>query len=267
VANGSSPSWNGGQARRDISAATTTTARLPKAEHPGRPQGKHWALGKALAIWVILTAAAVPAATPLETVEGAVTSVVSILRSPDVAGRPGRPAAGTTAADRRAAQIRQLAERLFDVDEVAHRALWRHWAARTPAERAEFVRLFKTLLERTYIGKIESYSGQKIIFVGQRVDGNTATVMSRIVSEKARDATSLDYRLHVKAGRWQVYDLLIDGVSFVASYRSQFDRLIRQSSYDAVVQQLRESMDGQGEAVSASPSARTGRQSRPHAPQ
>jgi phospholipid transport system substrate-binding protein len=199
---------------------------------------------------------------PLPTVQRAVASVIALVRSPEPT--VGRSADRTMTEPERRAEIQRIAEQLFDFDEVGCRALWRHWAERTPEERAEFVQLFKALLARTYIGKIEMYAGEKITFVGERIDGTAATVRSRIVNKKTKEATALDYRLHVKAGRWLVYDVVIDGVSFVSNYRSQFDRMIRESGYAAMVQQLRLNVDQEGDAVLASP--HTGAGQRLHIP-
>ena len=209
-----------------------------------------------LTSWLVLTAATslTPSPpSPSKTVEQAVTNVLSTLRSTSTTDRLRAALKRSTLADVRRGDIRRIAQNLFDSDEVARRALGRHWTARTPAERAEFVRLFTGLLERTYIGKIEMYSGENIVFVGEQVDGDMATVQSRIVSPTARGTTALDYRLHLKEKRWQVYDILIDRVSFVANYRSQFDRIIRESSYDAMIQQLRLNVDGPDQTTSASP--------------
>jgi phospholipid transport system substrate-binding protein len=118
------------------------------------------------------------------------------------------------------------------------------WTARTPAERAEFVGLFTDLLERAYIGRIESYAGEKIVYPSEKVDGDFAVVRSRIVPRR-RTADSrvhdtvLEYRLMRRERRWKVYDVLIDGVSFVSTYRSQFDRIIKSSSYATLVDRLR----------------------------
>jgi ABC-type transporter MlaC component len=130
---------------------------------------------------------------PLPTVKSAVASVIALVRSPEPTVR--RSADRTMTAVERRAEIRRIAEQLFDFDEVGCRALWRHWAERTSDERAEFVRLFKALLARTYIGKIEMYSGETITFVGERIDGTAATVMSRVVNGKTRETTALDYRV------------------------------------------------------------------------
>jgi phospholipid transport system substrate-binding protein len=137
-----------------------------------------------------------------------------------------------------------VAEELFDFEEVSRRALSVHWAARTPAERTEFVGLFTDLLERAYIGHIEAYAGEKIVYPAEKIDGDFAVVRSRIVPKRrTADArvteTGLEYRLHRKDGRWKVYDVLIDGVSFVSTYRSQFDRIIKVSSYSALADRLR----------------------------
>jgi len=140
-------------------------------------------------------------------------------------------------ADRRG-EVRRLARDLFDFDEISRRALSRHWATRTPDEQAEFVALFSDLLERSYMNRIEAYAGEKITFTGEALDGSFATVRSRVVTQR-RSETALDYRMHVRDGRWQVYDMLIDGVSFVSTYRSQFDRVIQAESYGSLVDRLR----------------------------
>jgi phospholipid transport system substrate-binding protein len=130
-----------------------------------------------------------------------------------------------------------VAAELFDFDEISRRALSRHWAARTPEEQAEFTRLFTDLLERTYVGRIESYSGESIVYLGEAVDGSFATVRSKVVTRR-RTETPFDYRLHLRDGRWRVYDILIDHVSFVATYRSEFARIIQRESYAALVERL-----------------------------
>ncbi len=195
-------------------------------------------MGRTIAAWLLIaSAAASPAAAPREVVQDAVDRVVRVLEdarlnAPEEAALPRPGPAPARAA------IRQIAGELFDFDEVSRRALSRHWAGRTGAERAEFVTLFTDLLERAYVGKIEAYSGETIVYTGEAVDGNYATVRSRIVSRRGRD-TLLDYRLHRAGGRWKVYDVLIDGVSFVSTYRSEFNRIIQSSSYEELVDRLR----------------------------
>mgnify|MGYP003693854113 CR=1 FL=1 len=125
-----------------------------------------------------------------------------------------------------------------DFEEVTRRTLSRHWAARTQDERAEFVALFTELLERSYINRVEAYAGENITYPGEAIDANYATVRSRS-SRTARSELTLDYRMHLRDGRWRVYDLQIDGVSFVSTYRSQFDRIIQAESYSALLERMR----------------------------
>jgi phospholipid transport system substrate-binding protein len=196
-------------------------------------------MSKALAAWFLVAAAAAsPAVAPRDVVQGAVARVISTLEEAKLNQGEPTAAAARPSAERVRAEIRRIATDLFDFDEIARRALSRHWANRTRAEQTEFTALFTDLLERSYVGKIESYSGEKIVYTGEVMDGDYATVRSRIVTRRRTD-TALDYRLHQIEGRWKVYDVLIDGVSFVSTYRSEFNRVIQSSSYDELVERLR----------------------------
>ncbi len=126
----------------------------------------------------------------------------------------------------------------FDFEEMAKRSLAAHWRNRSEAEHQEFVQLFQTLLSKTYAGKIENYSGEKVEYLNERLRDSYAEVQTTIVSQKTE--ISLDYRLLLKDGNWLVYDVVVDGVSLVKNYRVQFDRIIRDSSYEELVKTLRE---------------------------
>lgn len=188
-------------------------------------------MGKALAAWLMVAgvAVALPVTGPREAVESAIVQVLSVIQDGEVNGK--------AVTDRRA-EVRRIARELFDYDEMTRRTLSRHWSQRTADEQAEFVALFSDLLERSYVSRIEAYAGEKITFVGESIDGGFATVRSKVVTQR-RSETVLDYRMHVRDGRWQVYDVLIDGVSFVSTYRSQFDRVIQAESYGSLVERLR----------------------------
>ena len=188
-------------------------------------------MGKALAAWLMVAGAAVasPVMGPREAVESAIGRVLSVIQDGEVNGK--------AVADR-PAEVRRIARELFDYDEMTRRTLSRHWSQRTADEQAEFVALFSDLLERSYVSRIEAYAGEKITFVGEAIDGSFATVRSKVVTQR-RSETVLDYRMHVREGRWRVYDVLIDGVSFVSTYRGQFDRVIQAESYGSLVERLR----------------------------
>lgn len=196
-------------------------------------------MGRTLAAWFMVAGAlAAPPATPRDVVESAVTRVVITLQDAQ---------AGRLSVGRQRTEIERVAADLFDFEEIARLTLSRHWAVRTPEERAEFVRLLTQLLERTYIRKIESYAGETIVYIGSNVDsdGSYATVRSKVISSRRRSETPVDYRLYYgKDGHWRVYDVLIEGVSFVSTYRSEFSRVIQVSSYQALVETLRQRVTG-----------------------
>jgi len=127
---------------------------------------------------------------------------------------------------------------LFDFEEMAKRSLAAHWKSREEAEHHEFVNLFQTLLSNSYAGKIENYSGETVNYLKERLKDGYAEVQTKVVSPKTE--ISLDYRLIVKDGTWHVYDVVVNGVSLVKNYRSQFDRIIRRSSYEDLVITLRD---------------------------
>lgn len=143
----------------------------------------------------------------------------------------------------RRAMIRTVANEIFDFREISQRSLGRHWRARTPAEREEFVRLFGDLLEHSYITKIEGYSGEKIQYVGELADGDVATVKTRIVSKQGTEIP-VDYRMFRNGERWRAYDVAIEGVSLVANYRTQFNSIIGRTGYPDLVAKLKAKQDG-----------------------
>jgi phospholipid transport system substrate-binding protein len=191
---------------------------------------KCWFVVTVAAAWLMVPEAAMasPRVGPREVVEAASVRVLRLVRDGEVDGTP--------VADRWA-EIRRITRETFDFDEIARRALSRHWQERTPEEQAEFVALFGALLERAYTAQIAARAGEKITFVGESINGSFATVRSRIVTRQGAEI-ALDFRTHVRDRRWQVYDVLVGGASVVSSYRSQFDRVIRAESYRALRDRL-----------------------------
>lgn len=182
-----------------------------------------------------------PATTPREVVQSAVARVMAVLDGTEVDRDRSERGEGRVPVPQRsrAVELRRIAVDLFDFDEMARRTLSRHWARRTRAEQVEFVRLFTDLLERAYVDRIETYAGEKIVYPGESLDGGYAVVRSKILTARGRQDTAVDYRLHRRDGRWRVYDVLVDGVSFVSTYRGEFNRVITASSYNALVNALR----------------------------
>lgn len=135
--------------------------------------------------------------------------------------------------------IRKAVDERFDWEAMTKRSLARHWRNRTDAEKKEFVELFGKLLERTYLGKVGSYSGEKVDFVGESIEGKYGTVTVKILTRSKTEVEVL-YRLKDLNGDWRVYDISIEGVSMVNNYRKQFNSIIVSSSYDDLVKKLKE---------------------------
>jgi phospholipid transport system substrate-binding protein len=166
---------------------------------------------------------------PLEVVRASVSRVLTIVQAP----HPVSSAGG-----QRRTEIRRIAQGLFDFNEMARLTLARHWKDRSVREQEEFVQLFTELLERSYLTTIENYAGEKVAFVGETISGPYAQVRSRITTER-RMEISIDYRLIESGARWAVYDVVLDGVSLVSNYRSQFNSIIRTSSFPDLLTKLR----------------------------
>jgi ABC-type transporter MlaC component len=132
------------------------------------------AMTKAMAAWfLVVAAAAAPAGNPREVVQATVTRALIVLEEAQT-NRPESAQAGRVPVERIRPELRRLAAEMFDFDEMARRTLSRHWAVRSPKERSEFVGLFVDLLERSYLGRIEGYAGEKIVYVNETVDDDYA---------------------------------------------------------------------------------------------
>jgi phospholipid transport system substrate-binding protein len=171
---------------------------------------------------------AAPAGPATEQLRSRVERVVTILEDPQL---KAKPAARRTA-------LRTAATEIFDFTEITRRSLGRHWQTVSQSERDDLVALMTALLERSYLGRIEQYSGERIVFAGETAEADLATVRTRLVSKGGLE-TPVDYRLYKVGDRWLVYDVTVEGVSLVANYRAQFNKIIQTSSAQGLVERLR----------------------------
>lgn len=183
---------------------------------------------------IFLSPAHATAGLPTDQIKSTVDKALVVLRDPRL-----KPAAKTK---ERRDQLKQILFARFDFSEMARRSLGANWRRRTPKEQEEFVRLFSDLLERAYVDTIESYTDEKILYIGERLDGGYADVNSKIVTAKG-DEYSLNYKAHFVGGEWRVYDVIVENVSMVNNYRSQFNRVIINASYEELVRRLRDRAD------------------------
>jgi len=171
---------------------------------------------------------------PTEKIRETTDKIISILKDSSLKG-PDK-------ATERKALIRKAVDERFDWEEMARRCLAREWRKRTQEEKKEFVDLFGKLLERTYLDKVEGYSGEKVVYENEKIEGDYALVKVKVVTSKGTEIPVL-YKLKKKDGDWLVYDISIEGVSLVNNYRVQFRSIIARSSYKGLVKKLKKKVE------------------------
>lgn len=168
------------------------------------------------------------AGAPMETIRSMVDEVIRLLKDPALQGPANRQILRQ--------RVKEVVDRRFNYEEMAKRSLGPTWNKLSPAQRSEFTRLFAELLEVSYSDKLEQYSGETVSFLSESQDGDYAEV--RTVLVRRNDRIPMNYRL-INQSRWMIYDVVIEGVSLVSNYRSQFQQVISQSSYAELVRRLR----------------------------
>jgi len=192
----------------------------------------------------LVTAALLLVWTPTESLAGPATDqvkesvdqVIKILTDPTLKG--------AKKVQERRAKIRQVVLQRFGFTEMSKRALGRYWNERNPEERKEFVRLFTDLLERAYIDRVDGYTGEQVVYLLETVDGDYSEVRSKIVTKRNQEIP-ITYRLQKASSNWEVYDVIVEGVSLVNNYRTQFSKIIRTSSYQALVKKMQVKLEGE----------------------
>jgi phospholipid transport system substrate-binding protein len=135
-------------------------------------------------------------------------------------------------------RLKSIADARFDYGEMARRAMGNHWVQLGEREQEEFVVLFTEFLTATYLEQIKTYSGEDVRFLNQRLEGDYAEVKSVMVGKKSE--TPMDYRLMKKGDDWKAYDVVVDGISIIRSFREQFTAILRSSSYTHLALILRD---------------------------
>lgn len=136
-------------------------------------------------------------------------------------------------------RLRTIVYPLFDFTEMAKRSLGSHWRRLNPQQQKEFIFVFTELLETTYADKIDLYEGQKVVYTGESVDKSYAQVDTKVIGKK-NQSYSVDYKLHRIDGRWRIYDVVAENISLVNNYRSQFQRVLVNSSFEELIRRMQE---------------------------
>lgn len=171
---------------------------------------------------------------PQQAVKETVDHILSLLKDPALAGE-------TKKAEKKQRIIEAVQQR-FDFREMSRRTLAVNWRFITSDQQDVFVKLFTKLLENTYISKIEQYSNEKILYKDQLIRGNQAVVESTVIHNGVE--TPLIYRMTKDSGQWLVYDVVIEGVSLVSNYRSQFAGVLEREKFTGLITRIREKLEG-----------------------
>ena len=183
-----------------------------------------------LGILLLVQPVWVAAGVPGDQVRQSADKLLAILKDPQLKGESKK--------NERRDKLKEVTYQSFDFTEMAKRSLGSQWGRRSPEEQREFVKLFTGLLERAYLDQIESYNGEKFQYLKEREDNNLAQVDTKIMDNKGQEF-SVNYRLHNRSGNWKVYDVVIEDISLVNNYRSQFNRVLATASYEELVNRMK----------------------------
>jgi phospholipid transport system substrate-binding protein len=170
------------------------------------------------------------AGVPLNTVEGHVNKVLNMLRDPALKGDKAKKA--------KKEKVRAISEKMFDFTELSKRTLGTNWKNLNPDQQKEFIELYRDILENAYMDRIMSYTDEKVVFSKEiMLSDDMAEVQSNIITKKAE--IPIFYRVILKDGEWKVYDVIIEGVSLVKNYRTQFREILANKSPEELLKILR----------------------------
>lgn len=173
----------------------------------------------------------VNAGDPALQIQGAIEKVLTILKDPQLKAESKK--------QQRLDQLRQVVYSKFDFAEMAKRSLGAQWQRLNADEQREFVKLFTELMENAYMSNLEGYNGEKVVVAGEKQDKEFAEVDTKVVTKKG-EPIAVNYKLRQASGDWKIYDVVIENISLVNNYRSQFNRVIARSSYDELIRKMKD---------------------------
>ena len=180
--------------------------------------------------FLLCSASAVRAGEPTEAIRIAINQGVDILRNAKLDNKKQRAEVIN--------RLREIVYPLFDFDEMAKRSLGANWPRLTAQQQKEFSAAFTQLLEKTYADQIDLYDGQTVAYVGETADKEYAEVNTKVKAKNGQ-AYSVDYRLRLVDGKWRIYDVVAENISVVNNYRSQFGRVIANSSFEELLNRIK----------------------------
>lgn len=176
------------------------------------------------------------AGVPMNTVQANVNKVLDVLRDPKLKGE--------SAKEIKKKKLRAIYEQMFNDVELGKRTLARNWNSLTVPQRQEFVILFRQVLEKAYIDRILAYTNEKIVYERESmVSGTQAEIQTKIVTSSKE--IPITYKVILKDGSWKVYDVIVENVSLVLNYRTQFSDILAKNKPEQLLEILRKKVKGQ----------------------
>ena len=176
---------------------------------------------------ITLAAATITSAdtSPTDAIRTSVEGILTLLRDKDLdqATRRGK--------------IREIINARFDFRAMSQRTLATNWKKASNEQKQEFVQLFSKLIENTYIGRVESYTDEKVDFPGEKVKGKKAVVETLILTANAD--IPVNYKVYQKSGEWRVYDVIIEGISLISNYRSSYQEIVKKDGFDGLIMKMK----------------------------
>jgi phospholipid transport system substrate-binding protein len=167
--------------------------------------------------------------SPTDEIRASVDAIIAILKNEqlDQAGKR--------------AEIKAVVNKRFDFRAMSQRTLATNWKKTTDEEKNRFVDLFSQLIENSYVGKLDSYTNEKVNYTGEKVDGRKAVVETVIITTTAD--VPVDYRVYQKDDQWLVYDVTIEGVSLISNYRSSYQTIMKSEGFEGLLAKMQEKID------------------------
>ena len=187
-----------------------------------------------LVLWLFIPVKNTLASPAQDQLKVTIDNVLEILRDQSLKGEDKR--------EEKKESLRRVIHERFSYAKMSQLSLARHWKKRSDEEKKAFIEMFGQLLEDTYISKIDDYTDEEVVYVKEFVRGKKAQVYTKIITDTVE--IPIDYRMYkTKDGKWMVYDLVIEGVSLVGNYRSQFDQILQKEPYEKLVEDLKKKLD------------------------
>jgi phospholipid transport system substrate-binding protein len=183
-----------------------------------------------MAIFMFSAGGVVAASPAQEQLKQSIDEILSVLRNPQLKADSQK--------ENRRATLEKIVEDRFDFEKMSQLSLAMHWKERSTAEKSEFVVLFGQLLKNTYINKMEGYTDEKVVFLNELIKQKKAQIDTKIITQTIE--IPLNYRMFTRGNdQWRVYDVVIEGVSLIGNYRSQFGQMLEKGSFEELMDKLK----------------------------